>query len=407
MTFLSTLRSWSPFGRSATSQVEGMQDGNPSGYPKAPAAPVTETTALQVSEVWSCVRLLAETFACLPVSIFDRKQPGVDARGAESLRYVLTISPNARMTCVEFYETMQVNLTLHGNAYALIQKNGAGNIVALWPIGAETIRPFTLEDGTVVYQHRHGSDVTVYPDADILHIKLFGNGTIGLSPLGYARNSIGLATASDGLQSDFYINGGKPTGIIYTQGNLNRAQRKEVADNFAEVVSEREYEKRLVILPGGDKYESTQLSPADLELLEARRFTTSQILRFMGNIPGPLVGHYGDSTVWGSGIEQIFLAWYRTGLNPYASRWEQAIEKKLMKPKDRVRWKVEFNFDALLRGDSKTQAEVIKSLVGGPVKTPNEGREIIGLPPVEGGDKLNPSPTHSKLDTQVEQTANA
>lgn len=92
------------------------------------------------------------------------------------------------------------------------------------------------------------------------------------------------------------------------------------------MVEEKEFGERLVVLPHGDKYDQTQMSPADLELLEQRKFTTSQILRFMGNIPGPLVGHMSESTVWGSGIEQMFLAWYRTGLNPYASRWEQAIE---------------------------------------------------------------------------------
>lgn len=390
-------KNWFRSGAGATGSQEGVQSSDPSSYTAKSAAPVTEDTALAVSEVWSCARLLSETFACLPVEIYDRNQPGVASKTMQSLRSVLTLSPNSAMTCVEFYETMQLNLCLHGNAYARIVRRPTDNaVVALWPISANTTAPVILKDGSIVYRHYHGGNVSHFAWEDLLHVKLFGNGVVGLSPMAYARNAIGLGSATDDYLAKMYRDGGKPSGVMYMSENLTRDQRDAVRAEFKEIVTSKEIEQRLLLLPGTSKYEATQLNPADMELLESRKFTTSQILRFMGNVPGPLVGHMAESTVWGSGIEQMFLAWYRTGLNPYASRWEQAIEKKLMSPVERLRNKVEFDFDALLRGDSKTQSEVTSKMVGGPVKTPNEGRAALGLPPLPGGDVLNPSPTESK-----------
>ena len=394
------IRRWLVGG--ATAVPDGQQSGEPDGYAESSAVSVTETTALQVSEVWGASRLLSETFACLPVDVFTRKEKGVVAGDARQLREVLTLSPNALQTPVEFFETMQLNLVLHGNAYARIQRNAFG-VVALWPLPAQSVIPVMLGDGSVVFEQHTSSGVVVYAAKDIFHVKLFGNGLVGLSPLGFARNTLGLAQATDRYQSKVFKHGGRPSGVLMVSGQLTSAQRQEVRKKFLEMVTEKEFEQRLVVLPGGDKFEQTQLSPADLELLEQRKFTTSQILRFMGNIPGPLVGHMSESTVWGSGIEQMFLAWYRTGLNPYATRWEQAIEKHLMTPVQRLSWKIEFDFDALLRSDSKTQAEVIKSLVGGPVWTPDEGRAAMGKPPVEGGNTLYPAATHSKEDTKKEK----
>lgn len=398
------VRRWaSGFIGGATAVQEGQQSGEPESYADAAASTVSENTALQVSEVFGAARLLSETFGCLPVDIYQRSQKGVIAEGASQLRQVLALSPNSLQTPVEFYENMQLNLVLHGNAYARIQRNQYG-VIGLWPIAAQSITPVVMSDGSLTYQQYKGVDVVAYASKDILHIKLFGNGVVGLSPIGYARNTIGLAQATDAYQGKIFKHGGKPSGVLHVSGNLTKAQRQEVRRTFIEMVEEKEFGERLVVLPHGDKYDQTQMSPADLELLEQRKFTTSQILRFMGNIPGPLVGHMSESTVWGSGIEQMFLAWYRTGLNPYASRWEQAIEKRLMTPEQRLNWKIEFDFDALLRGDSNTQAQVMQKLVGGPVWTPNEGRAAMGKPPVEDGDKLNPSPTHSKEDSKQEKT---
>lgn len=380
-------------GGSATDSPVGRQTGTPETYNTGTASMVSEDTALQVSTVWACARLLAEVFASLPVDVYQRNAAGALRADLGNLNYLLQISPNRLQTKVEFFENMQLNLCLHGNAYARLQRNNSGQVVALWPLPAQHVTPVLQPGGDLVYHWFHGNDVTVIADQNVLHVKLFGNGLVGLSPLAYARNTVGLALAGDEYASKYFTHGGRPSGVLYTDQALDAAQRRQARENFAEVVEEKEESNRLLVLPLGFRYQQVQIGPADMQLLESRKHSATELCRYFGNVPAPLVGVMHESTVWGSGIEQMFLAWYRTGLNPYASRWEQAIERKLMTPAQRRQYKIEFDFDHILRGDSKTLAEVLKSLTGGPLMTPNEGRAKLQLPPLADADKLNPAPS--------------
>lgn len=380
------------FGNSATGAETGTQQKEPDHYAASAAATVTESTALQVSAVWACARLLSEVFASLPLTIYE--QVGNDRRKVQSgnLFTVLTKSPNSRMTTVEFYETMQLNLVLHGNAYARIERNSSGQLIALWPLPAESVQTELLANGSVVHYWHHGTSVTAINDPNILHIRLFGNGLIGLSPLAYARNTVGLASAAEQYASKQFKSGGKPSGVLYTDSTLTKEQRDLVRENFKDIVEEREESKRLLVLPMGFKYQQTQLNPADMQMLETRRFQLKDICRFFGNVPSVLIGENEGTTTLGSSIEQILIGWYRLGLNPYASRWEQAFSKKLLSAPERLRITFDFDFSALTRGDSKTQMEYLKGMVGGPIMTPNEARAEKNLPPLPEGNLLNPAP---------------
>jgi HK97 family phage portal protein len=394
------------FGGSATKLEKGSQAGEPSNYGTSSASAVTEDTAMQLSVVWACSKLLAEVFASLPIFMYDRDK-GVGEKIKSDLMYVLTVSPNSRMTAVEFYETMQLNLALRGNCYARIARNSRGDVTALWPLPAQNVEPVLLKDGTVVYYYYQGADVTAIADKNMLHVRLFGNGLVGLSPLAYARNTIGLAQSADDYAAKQFVRGGRPSGVLHTDADLTKDQRRTARDTFREIVEEKEESKRLLVLPLGFKYQQVQLSPGDLQLHETRGWQVKDICRFMGNIPPILIGETADSTTLGSSIEHILIAWYRLGLNPYASRWEQSLAKKLLSPSDRMRYAFHIDFDALTRGDSKTQMELLRGLVGGPVMTPNEGRAIRNLPPIEGGDRLNPAPTEARKDTSTKEKDNA
>lgn len=386
------------FGGAATQVEKGSQAGEPDGYGNSSASPVSEDSAMQLSAVWACSKLLAEVFASLPMFMYERDE-GVGAKIKNELMYVLTVSPNARMTAVEFYETMQLNLALKGNCYARIERNGVGNVIALWPLPAQSVEPVLLADGQVIYYYYQGTDVVAIADKNMLHVRLFGNGLVGLSPLAYGRNAIGLAQSADDYASKQFISGGRPSGVLHTDADLTKDQRKTARDTFKEIVEEREESKRLLVLPLGFKYQQVQLSPGDLQLHGTRQWQIKDICRFMGNIPPVLIGENSDTTALGSSIEHILIAWYRLGLNPYATRWEQALAKKLLSPADRRKYAFHVDFDALTRGDSKTQMELLRGAVGGPVMTPNEARAIKNLPPVEGGDRLNPAPTEARVET--------
>jgi HK97 family phage portal protein len=392
------------FSGSATSVETGAQQSEPDYYAQESAAMVTEDTALQVSAVWACARLITEVFGSLPLSM-HKKENGIKKEiQNHQLLTILNLTPNSRMTPVEFKEAMQLNLVMHGNGYARIERNSLGLIIALWPLPAQNVQPVLLDNGSVVYNWYHGNDVSVIADKNMLHVKLFGNGLVGLSPLAYARNAVGLASASDHYASKYFVNGGKPSGVLYTDQELSKAQRDAARANFTSIVEEKEESRRLLVLPLGFKYQPVQMSPADMQMLETRRYQSKELCRFFGNVPPVLIGETEGTTTLGSSLEQILIGWYRLGLNPYATRWEESLAKKLLSPAERQSISFHVDFTALTRGDSKTQMEYLKGMVGGPIMTPNEARKEKNLPPVDGGDKLNPSPTEGKPTTQEVKT---
>jgi HK97 family phage portal protein len=139
---------------------------------------------------------------------------------------------------------------------------------------------------------------------------------------------------------------------------------------------------------GGEVHELS-ISPIDMQLLESRRYEREDICQAMG-VPPVLIGDNDKTSSWGTGIEQITLGFVRYTIKPHLVRWEEELNRKLFRNAGPF---VEFNLDALLRGDSKAQAESFRAAIGGPgtgngYQTVNEIRRIKNLPPMAGGDEL-------------------
>jgi len=345
--------------------------------------PVTEDTALRLSAVWACTRLLSETVGGLPINCYRNNPDGSRTPYPEHpLAELFAGKPNRYQNRVEFFETMTMQLALHGNAYALKQKRG-GRIVSLLPLMAQQMEVNLLSDGTIAYKYQTGSDITVYAPESIWHLKLMGNGVVGLSPLSYARNAIGVGIASENRVKALAKNGFKPTGILTIDKLLKPEQRTAIRQQFADL-SEGSSDP-LRVLEAGMNYQQVSMNPKDVQLLETRRFQIEDIARFFG-VPSVLINDTAASTVWGSGVEQIVQGFYKLGLRPYLERYEASIKNSLLEPGERSQFDFEFDFNALLRGDEKTRYSTYKEAVLNGLKTVNECRRIEGLAPIEGGD---------------------
>lgn len=402
MSLFANMRSW--FGGNATRQRIGEQVKIPDRYSQS-AKQITEDSALQVSAVWACTRLLAETIGSLPLHIYQSTDSGREKAEDSTLVTVLTKQPNARMTSQEWREAMALNLVLHGNAYAVIDRNSLGHVISLWPLPAEQIRIEIPEDGEPIYYYEHDKGISVYADESILHVKLFGNGLIGLSPLAYARNTIGLAAAAEEYSHRFYINGGKPSGVLTMDQILSTDQRAKIRANFKDLFEGSENSHRMMLLEAGAKYQQIQMNPDDLQMLQTRRFQLEDIARFFG-VPSFLINDTEKTTTWGSGIEQMMIGFYTLNLRPYLSRFEQSMTKKLLTPEQKRRYTIEFNFEGLLRGDSKGRAEYYSTMVNNGLMTRNEVRKRENLPLKDGADDLTAQMNLAPLD-QLRSIENA
>lgn len=381
--------SWYPFrglfrSPGAPTVNDGLQTNLPLGRSNdGPASNVTTDTAMQISAVWAAVRLISETVGSMPFDIFttgDDKQAAIN----DDLRNLLTTKPNRYQTPNEFWESMTLNLALSGNAYAIIQRTGK-RITSLTPVSSAQIETTLLPDGEIIHTYTSGANVNVYSSKSMWHVKLFGNGIVGMSPLAYATNSIGIAQAADNRVGKIYSNGAKPSGVLSIDKTLTSAQRAQIKENYSGMESGND--DRLFVLEAGMKYSQISMTPQDIELLDSRRFQIEDIGRFFG-VPSILLNQtFGQSSL-GSNVYEIVSGFYKLNLRPYLEKYEASIKCWLIEPSERSKLEPKFDFDALLRADKQSRMDANQRAIFSGQMTPNEGRADEGRPSLPGGDDL-------------------
>ena len=381
-----SLYTWftSLIGGRALADANGTQTSAPATALVEGTQPATIDNALQISAVWACASVIANTIGTLPLLVYENGANGMRAIARESsLWALLHTSPNARMTSAEFWTALILNLALRNNAYARIERGPNGEAYALWPMAADQVEVQIVE-GRAVYLYRIGNDVAVLAAENVLHIKGMGNGTIGLSRLDYMRATTGEVANSQAAANKLFSASGKPTGVLMVDNVLNADQRTAIRNNFAEMASGST--SRLFLLEANMKYQQLSLSPEDMELLSTRQFGIEEVARWFG-VPPVMIGH-SNVTTWGSGIEQIVEGFYKFTVRPILVGVEQAVAKRVLTAGQRARYTVEFNFDGLLRVNIKDRAEVYSKLLQNGVFTRNEARQLENMPPIPGGDKI-------------------
>ena len=375
---------WTWLGGSGTARNAGDQISGPMGYAAPSPVEVNEDSAMQLSAVWACVRLLSETVASLPVNVYRKTATGRELAPDHWLSLLMARKPNRYQTKVEFFETLMLNLALHGNAYAKITKVG-GKIRSLLPLMASQIETKLLADGSVVHLYHADGNVDVLSAESVWHVKLYGNGIVGKSPLAFGRNMFGIAQAAEQSVGKIYANGGKPSGVLSFDRLLTPAQRASVRENFATLTTGTD--DRLLVIEQGMKFDAVSMSPQDIELLASRKHQIDEIARWFG-VPSILINQNEGSTTLGSSTAEIISGFYKLNLRPYLERIEASVKTWLFTPEEADQYEFEFDFEGLLRSDLKSRLEGYRTAVAGTILTPNEVRRIEGWPRVEGGDVL-------------------
>ena len=384
MPIFDSVRGW--FGRfGALGERRGEQLPVPSGALVPNTISVGPDGALQISTVWACIERRATVIASLPLFVYTQMASGMKELARTSRLYqLLHDSPNDRMTPLEFWRAMIMNHDLRGNAYARVDRDPAGEALALWPMPADQVRPFVLPDGSMVYEYRLGDDVAILAADNVLHLKGLGNGTVGLAKLEFMRSTTDEAAKAQQAASTMFGNGGKPTGVLMVDGILKPEQREAVKSRFAEMATGST--SRLYVLEASMKYQQLSITPEDQQLLETRRFTVEEICRWF-DVP-PVLVHHSNVTTWGSGVEQIVSGFHKFTVRPMLVSIEQAIRKRVLTPRQRATMTVEFSFEALLRGDPAARATFYSTGLQNGYLTRNEVRQLENLPPMAGANEL-------------------
>lgn len=319
---------------------------------------VNERSAMQMTAVYSCVRILSEAVASLPLHVYLRTDTGTEKAINHPLYKVLHDEPNPEMTSFVFRETMMTHLLLWGNAYAQIIRNGKGEVLGIYPLMPERMKVDRDDKGGIYYEYRISDGdfnlgkqgIVKLHQSDVLHIPGLGfDGLVGYSPIAMAKNAIGMAIATEEYGASFFANGATPSGILEYPGTVKDPQA--MRDSWSKGFSGSNSHK-IAILEEGMKYTPISISPNEAQFLETRKFQINEIARIF-RVPPHMVGDLEKSSF--SNIEQQSLEFVKYTLDPWVTRWEQAIVRRLLTEEEKKKYYVKFNVDGLLRGDYQSR----------------------------------------------------
>jgi len=356
---------------------------------------VNESTAMQTTAVYACVRILAESVAGLPVHIYKYRDDGGQEKVIDHpLYYLLHDEPNPEMTSFVFRETLMSHLLLWGNAYAQIIRDGRGNALALYPLLPNRMEVDRAANGEIFYTYRRdskesrintSSGTVILPGDEVLHIPGLGfDGLVGYSPIAMAKNAVGMAMATEEYGASFFANGAAPGGVLEHPGVVKDPQR--VKDSWNSVYQGSNKAHKIAVLEEGMKYQTIGISPEQAQFLETRKFQINEIARIF-RVPPHMVGDLEKSSF--SNIEQQSLEFVKYTLDPWVVRWEQALQQALILPSEKGDYFVRFNLDGLLRGDYASRMTGYSTARQNGWMSTNDIRELENMnriPAEEGGD---------------------
>jgi len=345
---------------------------------------VSESNAMQASAVYACVRVLSESVASLPLPVFRRRDPkGKDIARDHPLYRILHDRPNPEMSSFAFRETLMAHLALWGNAYAEIEMNSAGRVLALWPLRPDAMRVRRVNN-ELLYEYTLNGEVIPLARNRVLHIPgLAYDGLIGYSPIGLARQAVGLTMATEQFGATFFSNGARPGGVLSHPGQLSPEAAKRLKISWEEAQGGLTNAQRTAVLEEGVTFTEVGIPPDHAQFLETRKFQVREIARIF-RIPPHLIGDLEQATF--SNIEQQSLEFVVHTLRPWLVRWEQTLNYALFSDRDQGEAFCEFQVEGLLRGDSAQRAAFYTALFNLGVFSPNDIRDKENLNPVEGGD---------------------
>ena len=315
---------------------------------------VNPSSAIQVSAVYACVRVIAETIASLPFHVYETTENGSRKAPEHPLYRLIHDEPNKEMTSFILRETMLAHLLLYGNAYCQIIRTGRDKIDSLYPLLPDKMEVDRDASGLLTYTYTtsDGKRWRLEP-RDVLHIPGLGfDGVMGYSPIALEKSAIGLGIAAEEYGSKFFSNGARPSGILTHPNTVKDPAALRASWNAAYGSSSNA--SRVAVLEEGMTFVPLSLPNNEAQFLETRKFQVSEICRIF-RVPPHMIGDLDRATF--SNIEHQSIDFAVHTIRPWLVRIEQAVNRALFSEKEKGRFYVQFNLDGLMRGDYKSRME--------------------------------------------------
>jgi len=347
---------------------------------------VSVDSAMQLSAVWACVRLLSETVSTLPLKVYRRKSDGSrDLARGHPLHRLLSQSPNSEMTPGRFMLFVVASICLRGNAFVEKRRIG-GRVVALVPLLPQNMVVQRAESGRLKYTYTDQDGKRELAPDDLMHIRGFGlDGVCGMHPIQEGKEVFGSAMAAEEAAARVFANGMQASGVLTSEsGVLKREQREELRESLARFAGSKNSGK-LMVLEAGLKYQGITMNPEAAQMLQTRAMNVELICSWF-KVPPFMIGHMDKQSSWAASVEAQNLHFLTNSLRPLLDNIEQEITRCLVEPHERDDIYAEFSVEALLRADSAGRSAFYNVALQNGWMNRNEVRRLENLPPIEGGD---------------------
>lgn len=342
---------------------------------------VTDRTALNFTAVWAAIRILSESVAQLPLSVYETDKVGNKLQALKHPIYnLLSNKPNKQMNTYTWVQKIMIDLLTRGNSYVYIERNGGARPVALLPLDPQKIR-LVEQEGEIYYELDEGGLVDSY---DMLHFKMMANnGLIGLSPVDVGANAIGYGLALEEYGNSFFSNGAKVSGVLSTDRHLSDEAIQRLKVSFNENYSKIGDANKTMVLEEGLKFQQISLSNEASQFLKSREFSITEIARLF-NLPPHLLRDLTKSSF--NNISEQSREFVQYSLMPYLVMMESEMNTKLFRANEQNKVHTKFNANALLRGTPKDRSEYYRTMLNIGAMSIDEIRKYEELPTIEGGE---------------------
>jgi HK97 family phage portal protein len=352
---------------------------------------VTELTALRVTAVWACCRVICEDIGKIPLKLIREDKDGEKKAARDHPLYpLLAHQPNEWQTSMEWRMWMMLHALLAKGGYSFINRAPDGEVLELIPLMSHRVTPKQDARWNVTYDvtDANGSITTLRRDqVHVIH-GLSWNGLSALELISAGREAIGLALAAEESQARLHGQGARPGGVITTEQSLSDPQVDKIKADFANSYAGIDNAFKTLLLDKGLEFKPWAMSGVDAQQIETRRFQVEECARLMRVFPS-MIGYSDKATTYAS-AEAFFTAHVVHTLTPWVVNWEQAIARDLITKGERSRGlHAKFYLTSLLRGDSAARAAFYESAITRACwMTRNEARRLEDLNPIPGLDEM-------------------
>ena len=338
--------------------------------------------ALTLTAVWCAIRLLSESVSSLPCSVYTKQPNGDKLEDSKNRIYdLIKYRPNNYQNKITFFEYIMMSICTDGNSYVQIVRDGSGRPSQLIPISPDTV-DVVINDGELFYKI---VSVGILDSADVLHFKtLTDDGINGISPIDQCKKALSWGLNVEEFGDTFFKNGAKPSSVLSTDRALSEQAIERLKNSFKNTYSQLKNSNSTIILEEGLNFKPISISPEQAQFLASRKFSIEEVARCW-NIPPHMLKDLSKSSF--NNIEMQSQEFVTYTLMPYITRIENEMNYKLFRTNEVGKTFIEFNVNALLRGDVKSRNEAYKTAITNGYMSINEVRQKENLNSIEGGDK--------------------